>query len=191
MHGLCEYLKVFRTDRLAIALSSRALQRDRSSGQLRVEGWLPAQPRSAAAVDDAGHSPRVARSGVEWNAARARRRMRVGSRRLQLLLSPTCDGADWRACCAWWSMVFLGRASGVSATRVGRMGGRLLRRWKLAKLHDSSVPIWAIGKFAVDQYRREFGPRRLISTCRTFLTSNGFAVRPLTQIGACFCSADR
>lgn len=38
--------------------------------------------------------------------------------------------------------------------------GRLLRRWKLAKLHESSMPIWAIGKFAVDQYRREFGPRR-------------------------------
>jgi glycosyltransferase involved in cell wall biosynthesis len=39
-------------------------------------------------------------------------------------------------------------------------GGRLLRRWKLAKLHESSMPIWGIGKFAVDQYRREFGPQR-------------------------------
>lgn len=38
--------------------------------------------------------------------------------------------------------------------------GRLLRRWKLARLHDSSVPIWGIGKFAVDEYRREFGQRR-------------------------------
>lgn len=38
--------------------------------------------------------------------------------------------------------------------------GRLLRKWKLAKLHGSSVPIWGIGKFAVDEYRREFGPRR-------------------------------
>ena len=38
--------------------------------------------------------------------------------------------------------------------------GRLLRKWKLARLHDSSVPIWGIGKFAVDEYRREFGPRR-------------------------------
>ena len=38
--------------------------------------------------------------------------------------------------------------------------GRVFRRWKLARLHDSSVPIWGIGKFAVDQYRREFGPRR-------------------------------
>ena len=38
--------------------------------------------------------------------------------------------------------------------------GRVLRRWKLARLHGSSVPIWGIGKFAVDEYRREFGARR-------------------------------
>ena len=38
--------------------------------------------------------------------------------------------------------------------------GRLLRRWKLAKLHDSTVPIWGIGKFAVDEYRKEFGAQR-------------------------------
>ena len=38
--------------------------------------------------------------------------------------------------------------------------GRLLRRWKLAKLHSSTVPIWGIGKFAVDEYRREFGGQR-------------------------------
>lgn len=38
--------------------------------------------------------------------------------------------------------------------------GRLLRRWKLAKLHASAVPIWGIGKFAVDEYREEFGAER-------------------------------
>ena len=38
--------------------------------------------------------------------------------------------------------------------------GRLLRKWKLSKLHASPVPIWGIGKFAVDEYRREFGSRR-------------------------------
>ena len=38
--------------------------------------------------------------------------------------------------------------------------GRLLRKWKLSKLHASPVPIWGIGKFAVDEYRREFGTRR-------------------------------
>jgi len=40
------------------------------------------------------------------------------------------------------------------------LAGRLLRRWKLAKLHASAVPIWGIGKFAVDGYREEFGSRR-------------------------------
>ena len=38
--------------------------------------------------------------------------------------------------------------------------GRLLRRWKLAKLHGSTAPIWGIGKFAVDGYREEFGAER-------------------------------
>jgi glycosyltransferase involved in cell wall biosynthesis len=38
--------------------------------------------------------------------------------------------------------------------------GRLLRQWKLSKLHASPVPIWGIGKFAVDGYLEEFGSRR-------------------------------
>ena len=38
--------------------------------------------------------------------------------------------------------------------------GRLLRKWKLSKLHGSAAPIWGIGKFAVDEYRREFGSQR-------------------------------
>ena len=38
--------------------------------------------------------------------------------------------------------------------------GRLLRKWKLSKLHASPAPIWGIGKFAVDEYRREFGGQR-------------------------------
>ena len=38
--------------------------------------------------------------------------------------------------------------------------GRLVRKWKLAKLHASPVPIWGIGEFAVDGYRREFGSQR-------------------------------
>jgi glycosyltransferase involved in cell wall biosynthesis len=38
--------------------------------------------------------------------------------------------------------------------------GRLLRKWKLSELHASPVPIWGIGKFAVDGYRKEFGARR-------------------------------
>jgi glycosyltransferase involved in cell wall biosynthesis len=38
--------------------------------------------------------------------------------------------------------------------------GRLLRRWKLAKLHASAAPIWGIGRFAIDGYREEFGDER-------------------------------
>lgn len=38
--------------------------------------------------------------------------------------------------------------------------GRLLRKWKLSELHAAPVPIWGIGKFAVDEYRIEFGPQR-------------------------------
>ena len=38
--------------------------------------------------------------------------------------------------------------------------GRLVRKWKLSKLHASPAPIWGIGKFAIDGYRKEFGSRR-------------------------------
>jgi glycosyltransferase involved in cell wall biosynthesis len=38
--------------------------------------------------------------------------------------------------------------------------GLLLRKWKLAKLHSSPAPIWGIGKFAIDGYRKEFGTER-------------------------------
>ena len=38
--------------------------------------------------------------------------------------------------------------------------GRLLRKWKLSKLHATPAPIWGIGKFAVDEYRKEFGSQR-------------------------------
>lgn len=38
--------------------------------------------------------------------------------------------------------------------------GRVVRKWKLAKLHASSVPIWGIGEFGVDGYRKEFGSER-------------------------------
>lgn len=38
--------------------------------------------------------------------------------------------------------------------------GKLYRKWKLAVLHRQNVPIWGIGTWAVDQYRREFGDNR-------------------------------
>jgi glycosyltransferase involved in cell wall biosynthesis len=62
----------------------------------------------------------------------------------------TCGG-PW---CFW------GERPGFRQPAWAALGGRLLRRWKLARLHGSSVPIWGIGKFAVDEYRREFGTRR-------------------------------
>lgn len=38
--------------------------------------------------------------------------------------------------------------------------GRLIRRWKLAWLHMTKVPIWGIGQFAVERYQKEFGEQR-------------------------------
>ena len=38
--------------------------------------------------------------------------------------------------------------------------GRVVRKWKLARLHASPVPIWGIGEFGVDGYRKEFGSQR-------------------------------
>ncbi len=38
--------------------------------------------------------------------------------------------------------------------------GRLLRHQLLANLHASCAPIWGIGQFAVEGYKREFGVRR-------------------------------
>lgn len=40
------------------------------------------------------------------------------------------------------------------------LAGRLIRRWKLRALHASKAPIWGIGSWAVDAYRREFGEHR-------------------------------
>jgi glycosyltransferase involved in cell wall biosynthesis len=53
--------------------------------------------------------------------------------------------------------------------------GRLLRKWKLSKLHASPVPIWGIGKFAVDEYRREFGRQRPYSNLPYFSDLKRFA----------------
>ena len=58
------------------------------------------------------------------------------------------EGSPW---CFW------GERPGL---RQPAWAGRLLRKWKLSKLHGAPVPIWGIGKFAVDEYRREFGAAR-------------------------------
>lgn len=70
------------------------------------------------------------------------------ARATELIRERVAQGGRW---CFW------GERPGF---RQPAWAGRLLRKWKLAKLHDSGVPIWGIGKFAVDEYRREFGTRR-------------------------------
>ena len=40
------------------------------------------------------------------------------------------------------------------------MFGWLYRRWKLAALHESSAPIWGVGIWGVERYRREFSISR-------------------------------
>ncbi len=69
-------------------------------------------------------------------------------RAMELIGERVASGGPW---CFW------GERPGL---RQPAWAGRLWRKWKLAKLHDSSVPIWGIGKFAVEEYRREFGLRR-------------------------------
>ena len=54
--------------------------------------------------------------------------------------------------------------------------GRLLRKWKLSKLHATSVPIWGIGKFAIDGYRREFGSQRAYFNLPYFSDLQRFSV---------------
>ncbi len=39
--------------------------------------------------------------------------------------------------------------------------GRVYRRWKLFHLFHSNMPIWGIGEWAINGYRREFGNNRL------------------------------
>jgi glycosyltransferase involved in cell wall biosynthesis len=66
----------------------------------------------------------------------------------QLIGERAASGSPW---CFW------GERPGI---RQPAWAGRLLRKWKLSRLHQAPVPIWGIGKFAVDEYRREFGARR-------------------------------
>ena len=40
------------------------------------------------------------------------------------------------------------------------VAGAWFRKWKLKALRKSQAPIWGIGEFAVEQYRREFGRER-------------------------------
>jgi glycosyltransferase involved in cell wall biosynthesis len=53
--------------------------------------------------------------------------------------------------------------------------GWLYRRWKLASLHESSAPIWGVGIWGVEQYRREFGISRTYFDLPYFSNLNRFS----------------
>ncbi|MEQ9359061.1 glycosyltransferase family 4 protein [Coleofasciculus chthonoplastes] len=50
------------------------------------------------------------------------------------------------------------------------------RKWKLSTLHRSNVPIWGIGNWAVEQYRREFGSYRQYFNIPYFSNLNRFSL---------------
>ena len=54
--------------------------------------------------------------------------------------------------------------------------GWLYRRWKLASLHESAAPIWGVGIWGVDQYRREFGHNRTYFDLPYFSDLSRFAL---------------
>ena len=58
--------------------------------------------------------------------------------------------------------------------------GRLYRRGKLAQLHQSSVAIWGVGTWGVEQYRREFGNYRPYFNLPYFSDLSRF--RPSTSV---------
>jgi len=51
---------------------------------------------------------------------------------------------------------FWGERTGYRFPRIGNY----YRKWKLSVLHNSDVPIWGIGDWAVESYRKEFGSGR-------------------------------
>ena len=70
------------------------------------------------------------------------------SRVVTLLQQRTIAGRPW---------VFWGERPGFNGWP---LLGRIYRRWRLHLLHSQPAPIWGMGKFAVDIYRREFGNKR-------------------------------
>jgi len=97
-------------------------------------------------------SPEIRHASIELNRARGADLVVFNYYRHasaeRLIEERAASGGPW---CFW------GERPGF---RQPAWAGRLLRRWKLAKLHASAVPIWGIGQFAVDGYRGEFGVER-------------------------------
>jgi glycosyltransferase involved in cell wall biosynthesis len=91
--------------------------------------------------------------------------------------------ATGRAWCFW------GERPGV--TRWAALGA-LYRRWKLRALHRSRAAIWGIGEFALERYRREFGPNRVYCNVPYFSDLSRFASarQPLTGLTAPLSPSD-
>ncbi len=102
--------------------------------------------------DRSWNSPEIRHACVELNGARAADLVVFNYYRHahaeRLIEERAVSGGPW---CFW------GERPGF---RQPAWAGRLLRRWKLAKLHASAAPIWGIGQFAIDGYREEFGTER-------------------------------
>lgn len=81
----------------------------------------------------------------------------------KLIANRAATGKPW---------VFWGERPGFS--RWGLLG-RLRRRWHLSTLLKSAVPIWGIGSWAVDAWRREFGGRRAYQNLPYFSDLSRFA----------------
>lgn len=68
---------------------------------------------------------------------------------LELIKKRAASGKSW---CFW------GERPGYR--RLGWLGV-IYRRWVLSVLHHNRVPIWGMGKWAVEKYRQEYGENRL------------------------------
>ena len=66
----------------------------------------------------------------------------------ELIEQRAVQGTPW---CFW------GERPGL---RKPKLAGELFRKWKLKMLRRSHAPIWAVGEFALQQYKHEFGHHR-------------------------------
>lgn len=69
-----------------------------------------------------------------------------------------------------WS--FWGERPGLRQTK---LLGEWFRKWKLRELRRSQAPIWGIGRFAIEQYRSEFGADRVYENLPYFSNLDRFA----------------
>jgi len=59
--------------------------------------------------------------------------------------------------------------------RKPQVAGTWFRKWKLKALRKSHAPIWGIGRFAIEQYRREFGKDRAYQNLPYFSNLDRFS----------------